>query len=56
MVKIVTVIQENLSLYIYAANKINEFLFQGGNCVIKPQRLNIVWGNDERYWKIPPTE
>ncbi|XP_004293746.1 PREDICTED: protein PHLOEM PROTEIN 2-LIKE A9-like isoform 1 [Fragaria vesca subsp. vesca] len=53
MVKIVTVIQENLFLYIYAANKINEFLFQGGTCVIKPRGLNIVWGNDERYWKIP---
>ncbi|KAL6206307.1 hypothetical protein ACLB2K_023555 [Fragaria x ananassa] len=26
---------------------------QGGTWVIKPRGLNIVWGNDERYWKIP---
>ncbi|PRQ30003.1 putative phloem protein [Rosa chinensis] len=26
---------------------------QGDNYRIKPRGLNIVWGNDERYWKIP---
>ncbi|XP_062016166.1 protein PHLOEM PROTEIN 2-LIKE A9-like [Rosa rugosa] len=25
----------------------------GDGYIIKPRGLNIVWGNDERYWKIP---
>ncbi|XP_062016167.1 protein PHLOEM PROTEIN 2-LIKE A9-like [Rosa rugosa] len=30
-----------------------ENIKQVDNYLIKPRGLNIVWGNDERYWKIP---
>ncbi|KAM5587176.1 protein PHLOEM PROTEIN 2-LIKE A9-like [Rosa sericea] len=30
-----------------------EIIKQGDNYLIKPRGLNIVWGNDERYWRIP---
>ncbi|KAM5587175.1 protein PHLOEM PROTEIN 2-LIKE A9-like [Rosa sericea] len=36
----------------YQAEK-EEIIKEGDGCIIKPRGLNIVWGNDERYWKIP---